>query len=102
MPVPVLPAAVFGLPEWAGRLVLVGVIIAAAALILIGASWLMRRLAARSRAAQGPRSRHRQTAITLMASIIRYAVLVAAAIAIAFVLAGAGGIRRRCGWSHGG
>jgi small conductance mechanosensitive channel len=88
----VQPAAVFGLPEWASRLVLVGVIIFAAALLLIGTGWLMRRIAARSHAAGGTRIRERQTAITLLATGIRYAVLIAATIAIAFVLAGAGGI----------
>ena len=86
------PAAVFGLPEWAGRLVLVGVILVAAALILAGVGWLMARVAARSHAAGGTRIRQRQTAITALATGIRYAVLVAALIAIAFVLAGGGGI----------
>jgi small-conductance mechanosensitive channel len=89
---PVAPAAVFGLPEWAGRLVLVGVILAAAIAVLVATGWLMRRVAARSHALGGARMRQRQTAISLMATGIRYAVLVAAAIAIAFVLAGAGGI----------
>jgi small-conductance mechanosensitive channel len=86
------PAAVFGLPEWAGRLVLVGVILVAAALILAGVGWLMARVAARTHAAGGTRIRQRQTAITALATGIRYAVLVAALIAIAFVLAGGGGI----------
>ena len=91
MPV-VLPAAVFGLPEWAGRLVLVGVILVAAALILAAVGWLMPRVAARTHAAGGARIRQRQTAITALATGIRYAILIAAVIAIAFVLAGGGGI----------
>jgi hypothetical protein len=88
----VQPAVIFGLPEWAGRLVLVGVILVAAALILAVVGWLMARLAARTRDAGGARIRQRQTAITALATGIRYVVLITAVIAIAIVLAGGGGI----------
>jgi small conductance mechanosensitive channel len=86
------PAAIFGLPEWAGRLALVGIILVAAALLLAFVGWLMPRLTARTHEAGGARIRQRQTAITALATGIRYAILVAAVVAIAFVLAGAGGI----------
>jgi small-conductance mechanosensitive channel len=92
VPVPVLPAAIFGLPEWAGRLVLVGIILVAAALLLAFVGWLVPRVTARTHEAGGARIRQRQTAITALATGIRYAILVAAVVAVAFVLAGAGGI----------
>ena len=90
MPFP--PAAVLGLPEWAERLVLVGIIVVAAVLVMWAAGWVMARLLARARAADGPRARHRQTAVSALATGIRYVVLVAAVVAIAFALAGGGGI----------
>jgi small conductance mechanosensitive channel len=91
-PVPVQPAAVFGLPEWAGRLALVGMVIAAAILLMWGASWLMGRLATHSATTEGPRSRQRQTAVSALATGLRYLILVAAVVAIAFALAGGSGI----------
>ena len=89
--VPELTAAVFGLPEWVGRLVLVGIVVAVALLLLWVIGWAVPRLLARSRAMDGPRSRQRQTAVSALATSLRYVVLVAALVAIAFALVGAGG-----------
>ena len=90
--VPVQPAAVFGLPEWAGRLLLVAIVIVAAGVLMSAIGWLMKRLVARSRKGEGPRARQRQTAVAALATGLRYVVLVAAIVAIAFALAGGGGI----------
>lgn len=89
--VPVLPAAIFGLPEWAARLVLVGVVLVVAAVLLWLIGWIVPRLVARSRASEGPRARQRQTAVSALATSLRYVVLIAAFVAIAFALAGGGG-----------
>jgi small conductance mechanosensitive channel len=90
--VPVQTAAVFGLPEWAGRLVLVAIVVVCAVVLLWAVGWLMARLVAHSRTAEGPRARQRQTAVSALATGLRYLVLVAAVVAIAFALAGGGGI----------
>ena len=89
---PVQTAAVFGLPEWAERLVLVAIVIVAAGLLMWAVGWMMKRLVARSRRLDGPRARQRQTAVSALATGLRYVVLVAAVVAIAFALAGGGGI----------
>jgi small-conductance mechanosensitive channel len=88
--VPAAPAAVFGLPEWAGRLALVGLVLAGALLLLWAVAIAMPRLS--RRAAAGRRARQRQTAISALATGLRYLVLVAAAIAIAFAVAGGSGL----------
>jgi hypothetical protein len=90
-PVPFAPAAL-GLPEWAGRLGLVALILLGAILLLWLASLLMARMARRASKADGARARQRQTAISALATGIRYAIVVSAAIAIAVALAGGGGI----------
>ena len=82
----------FGLPEWAGRLVLVAIVIACAVGLMWAVGWLMERLVAHSRSRGGPRARQRQTAVSALATGLRYVVLVAAIVAIAFALAGGGGI----------
>ena len=90
-PVTVQPAAVFGLPEWAGRLVLVGAVVAVALVLLSVIAWIVPRLLARTRAMEGPRSRQRQTAVSALATSLRYIVLVAALVAVAFALVGGSG-----------
>ncbi|WP_217912727.1 mechanosensitive ion channel domain-containing protein [Miltoncostaea marina] len=86
------PLAIFGLPEWAGRLTLVGAVIAGALLMLSAIGWLAPRLLRRTGADAGPRARQRQTAVAALATSLRYVVLVAAAVAIAAVVAGGGGL----------
>ena len=88
--VPLPPAAIFGLPEWAGRLALVGVILVVAILLLSAISWAVPRLIART--AKGPRSRERQTAVSALATTLRYIVLGGALVATAFALVGAAGL----------
>jgi small-conductance mechanosensitive channel len=87
---PAAPAAVFGLPEWAGRLALVGLVLAAALVLLWVIAVAMPRIS--RRAAVGRRARQRQTAISALATGLRYVVLVAAAVAIAFAVAGGSGL----------
>lgn len=89
--VPALPAAIFGLPEWAGRLALVGVVLVVTVIMLGVIGLIVPRLVARSRASEGPRSRQTQTAVSALATSLRYIVLIAAFVAIAFALAGGGG-----------
>lgn len=89
---PVAPAAVFGLPEWAGRLVLAGLVVVGAVIVLAAVGWILPRLIARVAPPEGPRARQRQTALHALGSGVRYLILVAAAVAVAFALAGAGGI----------
>lgn len=90
--VPVLDAAIFGLPEWAGRLVLVGAVVVVALVLFSVISWIVPRLMAHAGAADAPRTRQRQTAVSALAASLRYVVLVAALVAIAFALAGGGGV----------
>jgi small-conductance mechanosensitive channel len=85
------PDAVFGLPEWAGRLVLVGIVILATALALWAIRWGVPRLLRRT-AARAPERRQRATAIAALATSLRYVVLILAGIAIAFALAGKSGV----------
>ena len=90
--VPVLPAAIFGLPEWAERLVLVGVVLLVTLVLLWLVGWIVPRLLARTRLGDGPRARQRQTAVSALATSLRYIILVAALVAIAFALAGGGSV----------
>ena len=90
--VPILPLAIFGLPEWAGRLALVGAVLAIAVALLWAIAWMAPRLIARAGPVDGPRSRQRQTAVSALATGLRYLVLAAAAIAIALAVAGGAGI----------
>lgn len=90
--VPLLPAAIFGLPEWAGRLVLVGVVLVVTLALLWLVGWIVPKLLARARASDGPRSRQNQTAVSALATSLRYIVLLGALVAMAFVLAGGGGV----------
>jgi mechanosensitive ion channel-like protein len=90
--VPIESAAVFGLPMWAGRLVLVGAILAASVVLLSVIGWIVPRLVARAGSSGHARVRQRKTAVSALATSLRYIVLVAAVVAIAFVLAGGGGL----------
>lgn len=90
--VPLAPAAVFGLPEWAGRLVLAGLIVAGALALLWLAAWLMARVIRRTAPAEGPRARQRETAVKALASGLRYVILIGAVIALFFALAGGGSV----------
>jgi small-conductance mechanosensitive channel len=89
-PVPALPTAIFGLPEWAGRLALAGVVLVVTVILLWVIGWIVPRLVARSRASEGPRARQTQTAVSALATSLRYIVLIAAFLAITFALAGGG------------
>ena len=83
----------FRLTEWQTRFLGVGVTVAACVLALGLLAWLMPRLMRRvSRVAPGPRSRQRQTAASLLASSLRYVVVLAALIAIFILLAGGGAL----------
>lgn len=90
--VPFLPAALFGLPTWAGNLILIGVILAVVIAALAVIRWLVPHLMARSRASGGPRARQRLTAVSALATGLRYLVLITAAVAIASILGGGGGL----------
>mgnify|MGYP001236455490 CR=1 FL=1 len=90
--VPLLPAALFGLPTWAANLVLIGVIVGLVIIALAVIRWLVPHLMARSRKAGGPRARQRLTAVSALATGLRYLVLITAAVAIASLLGGGGGL----------
>jgi small-conductance mechanosensitive channel len=87
------PAAVFGLPEWAGRLVLAGLVVAGALVLLSVVGWLVPRLVRRAvPPGEAPRSRQRQTAVNALESALRYLILIAAVVALTFALAGGGSV----------
>lgn len=90
-PVPFLPAALFGLPTWAAKLILVGVLVVVAVIALAAIRWLVPRLMARSRATGGPRARQRLTAVSALATGLRYLVVITVAVGIASILGGGGG-----------
>jgi hypothetical protein len=90
--VPFAPLTIFGLPDWAGRLIAVGIVIAVAGLLLWAIAWAVPRWTARAGPIDGPRSRQRQTAISALATSLRYIVLISAAIAVAVALVGGSGI----------
>jgi small-conductance mechanosensitive channel len=90
--VPVAPAAVFGLPEWAERLLLAVCVVAGALLLLWLVNWLMGRLIRRSLPAEGPRARQRETAVKALASGLRYVILIATVIALVLALVGGGSV----------
>jgi small-conductance mechanosensitive channel len=90
--VPLLPASLFGLPTWASNLILIGVILAVVIAALAVIRWLVPHLMARSRRVGGPRARQRLTAVSALATGLRYLVLITAAVAIASILGGGGGL----------
>ena len=84
------PAAILGLPDWGERLFLAALVILGAALLLGVVSWLATRARRRAlRNASPQKARQRETAIALLATSIRY-LLVIAAIGCAI------GARSRC------
>ncbi len=95
--VPAAPAAVFGLPEWAGRLALAACVVAGALLLLWFVSWLMGRLIRRTTPREGPRARQRETAVKALASALRYVILIAAVIALVLAIAGGGSLAAASG-----
>jgi small conductance mechanosensitive channel len=86
------PAAFFGLPEWASRLILVAFVVAGAIVLLALARWLVRRLARRVATDDPAKARGRETGVRLLADAIRYVIVIAAVLAVVFVLAGGGGL----------
>jgi small-conductance mechanosensitive channel len=90
--VPVLPAAAFGLPEWAERLTLAGLVVVGALVLLWGVAWLMPRLMKHATPREGPRARQRETAVKALASGLRYLILIGALVALVLALAGGGSL----------
>ncbi len=87
------PADTFGLTGWPAKLVLIAITIAAAVLAFAVLGWVMPRLARRvSPGAEPGKMRQRQTAVTLLSTIVRYVVLIAAVLAVIVIMAGGGGI----------
>lgn len=88
-----MTAAAFGLDGWPERLALVGVVIGVtlAAFFLIGI--VTRRLSRRAGAIDDPTKwQQRRTAVTLLATMLRYIALVAAIAAVISIVAGAGSL----------
>ncbi len=88
---PVAPAALFGLPSWAERLTLAGAIVVGALITLWIVARLMSRLIRHTRR-EGPHARQRETAVTALASALRYTILIAALVALVFAIAGGGSV----------
>jgi hypothetical protein len=90
----VLTARIFGLPEPAARLTMAALVIVGAAIALAILRWVVPRLAGRVPVEVGDpaRTRQRQTAVALLATALRYLVLVTAGVALVVVLAGGGGL----------
>jgi small-conductance mechanosensitive channel len=89
--VPVAPAALFGLPDWAERLTLAGLILVGALILLWASAWLTSRLIGRARG-EGPRARQRETAVKALGSALRYTILVGAVVALFLAIAGGGSL----------
>lgn len=88
-----LAPALFGLPDWGSRLVVVGIVVVASALLL----WLLTRFGPRItdrvvKNADIARTRQRRTALTLLFTALRYVVAVAAVVAVVFAAAGGAGL----------
>ncbi len=87
------PAAVLGLPDWGSRLVLAALVIAGAAVVLALIRWLAGRARRRALVDAAPQQvRQRETAIALLATSVRYLVVISAIVAVAIALAGGGGL----------
>lgn len=83
----------FGLEGWPAKLVLIAITFASAAVILAILGAFIPRLISRMPAGtESAKWRQRQTAASLLSTVLRYVVLVSAVIAIVIILAGGGGI----------
>jgi hypothetical protein len=89
--VPPLALAIFGLDGWPARLALMGAVVVVAAALLWLIAWATRRWTSRAGPIDGPRARQRQTAISALATGLRYLVLIGALVGIFSALAGGGG-----------
>ncbi len=91
MPAPV--PALFGLDGWADKAALIGVVAAAAVVALALIGLVTPRLARRAGRVDDPSKwQQRRTAVTLLATMLRYLVVVVGIAAVVAILAGAGGI----------
>lgn len=83
----------FGLDGWAEKAALIGVAGAAAVIALAVIGLVTPRLARRAGRVDDPTKwQQRRTAVTLLATMLRYLVVVASVAAIVAILAGAGGV----------
>lgn len=86
------PASVLSPSSWGDRLALAGLVIVVAVLLLALVGWLVPRLVSAAEARSGKtRSRQRQTAISALATSIRYVVVFAALLGVALALVGGSG-----------
>jgi small-conductance mechanosensitive channel len=86
-------ANVFGLPEWADRLAVIGLVAALALALLAVVRWIVpRALRGVSRAEDPARARQRRAAVGVLASSLRYVIALSAILAIFIVLIGGGGL----------
>jgi small conductance mechanosensitive channel len=82
-----------GLPDWAERLLQAGIVAAVAVVVLALLRWAWPRLVARVPVTDDAiRQRQRRTGIRLVATALRYLVVVTAVTIILIVLAGGGGL----------
>jgi small conductance mechanosensitive channel len=89
---PPLPAFA-GLPEWGERLVVAAFVVVGAAVLLGVAGWLVPRIRRRAEAVEDPaRSRQRRTALAILSTAIRYAVVIAAIVGVVIALSGGGAL----------
>jgi hypothetical protein len=87
------PPAWLGLPDWGERLVLAALVVVGTAVLLALIGWLSHRARRRALRGAAPRqARQRETAIALLATSIRYLLVIAAVVAVAITLAGGGGL----------
>ncbi len=85
-----MTARLFGLGDWPSRLTMVGLVVGAAILALWILNAVVPRLLTRVRGSGSATSRQRQTAAGLLASALRYVIVVAALAASFVALAGGG------------
>jgi len=89
---PPLPA-LFGLPEWGERLVVAACVVVGAAIVLALAGWLVPRIRRRTETVENPaRARQQRTALAILSTAIRYAVVIAAIVGVVIALSGGGAL----------
>lgn len=87
-----LAPAIFGLDGWTEKIALIGVVLAVTIVVLLLIGVLTRRLSRRAGAITDPAKwQQRRTALTLLATLLRYAALIAAIGAIITIAAGGAG-----------